>query len=250
MILRLLLALAVLYAGFRFVQWLRKQPRPRQIQAGLVAGTLVLLVLVATGRAPWLLALLGAVAAIGMRLVSLLRFIPPNLLMKVVQRLRDQLGLGGGATGSGRVSAIETVFFTMRLDHETGELDGVVSRGAFAGRRLNELGLEQLRELLHTCRTQDAEGARLLESYLDRVHGAGWRRTEDGTAEEGTSQGNPSGPLSPEEAYQILGLENGASREAIIAAHRRLIQKLHPDRGGSTFLAAKINQAKAVLIGE
>ncbi|SMF95899.1 hypothetical protein SAMN02949497_3276 [Methylomagnum ishizawai] len=77
-----------------------------------------------------------------------------------------------------------------------------------------------------------------------------WQRL--GRASPASEPGRPARPggrMDVEEARQILGVPPGASREDIIAAHRRLMQRLHPDRGGSDYLAAQINQAKAVLLG-
>ena len=62
------------------------------------------------------------------------------------------------------------------------------------------------------------------------------------------SAGTGSAPNSRSEALAILGLTEDASRDEIIAAHRQLIQKLHPDRGGTAFLAAQINRAKEILL--
>jgi hypothetical protein len=136
----------------------------------------------------------------------------------------------------------------MTLDHDSGTLDGEVLAGRHAGVRLGALSLVQLQALLLDYRREDADSARLLESYLERVHGPQWH--EGFAREEGAAEAGFTGPMTRDEAWRILGLEADADRESIIAAHRRLMQKLHPDRGGSDYLAAKINQAKDCLLGE
>ena len=136
----------------------------------------------------------------------------------------------------------------MSLDHDSGTMDGEVLRGRFAGRRLSDLDVAQLIDLLAECRGADGQSASVLEAYLDRTWGPDWRKNEG--AETGDQEGPlPNGGMTTAEAYEILGLQPGASEETIIEAHRRLMQRLHPDRGGSTYLAAKINQAKDLLLG-
>jgi len=162
--------------------------------------------------------------------------------------------LGGiGAGGSpGQSSRVRTRFFDMRLDHETGELDGDVLEGPHAGRSLSELDVADLVAMLPRVRAEDSKSARLLEAYLDRRH-PNWRadrpggQASDGGAEDGA--GETGGSMTTEDAYRVLGLTAGASEAEIRNAHQRLIRHLHPDRGGSSFLAAQVNRARDVLLG-
>lgn len=134
----------------------------------------------------------------------------------------------------------------MQLDHDSGVMYGSVTEGPFAGQNLGDLSEAQFIDLLQYCREQDTDSARLLEAYLDKRFGDSWRQDDPTGQRDAPSAGNSS--LSIQEAYEILGLKTGASREEIIEAHRRLMQKNHPDRGGSDYLAAKINQAKDLLL--
>ncbi len=160
----------------------------------------------------------------------------------------------------GQASEASSEYLAMTLDHDSGEMRGRVLRGRFAGRELHELDLDLLLELLAECELNDADGARLLETYLDRTQGDAWRAAGHGEAGGGAggrtggrtggrASAARSAPMAFEEAYEILGLAPGASEDEIKEAHRKLMQKIHPDHGGSTYLAAKINQAKDVLLG-
>jgi hypothetical protein len=151
---------------------------------------------------------------------------------------------------AGQTSTVATAFLRMTLDHDTGRMEGTILRGRFAGMRLEELGPADLLVLLRECRAEDEEGARLLEAYLDRAHPE-WRDELAGERAGGGSGGgtrSTSGDMSVDEAYAILGVAAGADAEAIKEAHRRLMVKLHPDHGGSDYLATKINRARDVLL--
>jgi hypothetical protein len=141
-------------------------------------------------------------------------------------------------------------FVRMQLDHDTGALSGEVISGSFAGRSLDALDREELLALRDEA-SGDGESLALVEAYLDRRM-PGWRDDVEGDAAAGAGAGGASdatGPMTNQQAYEILGLAPGASQADIRAAHRRLMKKVHPDQGGSTFLAAKINEAKDLLIG-
>jgi hypothetical protein len=159
-------------------------------------------------------------------------------------------GRGGAAPGAGQSSDVETAWLRMSLDHDSGTMDGLVLQGRFRGRRLGELAAPDLLELLAELRVADADSAALLEGYLDAVH-AGWRQAQG--AGEGAGGGASAGgaeAMTREEAYRVLGLEPGAGPDEVRAAYRELMKRVHPDQGGSAYLAAKLNQAKALLLGE
>jgi hypothetical protein len=136
----------------------------------------------------------------------------------------------------------------MEIDHSTGAVEGSVLAGAQAGRRLSSLDPMSLRHLYNECGALDPEGIPLLEAYLDRRF-SGWREDTQGDRDTRTRTHAQSGVMTKDEAYQILGLQPGASLDEVRHAHRTLIKKLHPDQGGTAYLAARVNQAREVLLG-
>ena len=230
LILILLIAALVAISMLRRRPWLLRHPAVRSILIGVATlGAMYL-----STRFHWSILLFG--------LAPLL----PKL-WGAFNRARAARGPTAGST-----SRVEADWLRMTIDHDTGKLDGEVLNGAFRGRTLDSLDHRELLVLLSECRRNDSESARLLEAYLDRRIGGDWRR---GDARDDAGGGGPQGgagvaevPMTVPQALQILGLEPDASRTAIVAAHRRLIQKLHPDRGGSSYLAAQINRAKDVLL--
>jgi hypothetical protein len=214
----------------------------RQTLIGL--GILLLLVLVLTGRLGVLIPALGAVlAALFATVTRLLPLLIP-LLIQNLPRWRRYRQQGGDATGAAS-STVQSRYLRMRLQHATGDLSGEILEGPHAGRGLSDLELPELADLYRVYARNDPESARLLNAYIDRLYGNHWNDNGEGQKD----RVNPA-QMDKVEAYEILGLPRDASREDIINAHRRLIQKLHPDRGGSDYLAAKINQAKDLLLGD
>lgn len=149
-------------------------------------------------------------------------------------------------SASANVSKVRSRYLAMELDHDTGALGGRVVDGAFAGWDLMDLGPEDTRKLLDEV-AGDADSINLLENWLD-ANRAGWREYFAGEGAETGSAGS-SGRSPVEEAYAVLGLKPGASDDDIRAAHRELMKGVHPDRGGSEYLAARINEARDLLLG-
>jgi DnaJ-like protein len=150
----------------------------------------------------------------------------------------------GGQRSPGQTSRVRSQFLDMILDHDSGALSGGIVAGPYAGRSLDEFDLPQLTAMFTGF---DAESASLLESYLDRRFPA-WRQDAQSDAAGRQSRPASGGKMTNEEAYQILGLQPGAGRDEIGRAHRALMKKLHPDQGGSTYLAARVNEAKDTLL--
>jgi len=146
---------------------------------------------------------------------------------------------------TGQVSRVRSAFLEMELDHDTGAMRGHILAGQYEGADLDALDVPALTGFLPAI---DEESRALLMAYLDRREPS-WRDHVQGGAAAGAG-GSPlgSGKMTEEEAYQILGLQPGASGDEIGRAHRSLMKKLHPDQGGSTYLAARVNEAKDVLL--
>ncbi|EWY39322.1 molecular chaperone DnaJ [Skermanella stibiiresistens SB22] len=202
--------------------------------SGVVIAVVVVVFLAVTGR-------LATAMAVG-------AFAFPLFL-----RWRSLLNRIKAAAGpsEGQSSTVETDHLRMRLDHDSGRMGGEVLRGPFRGRELDDLSLTELLALLEECQTSDSRSATILEAYLDRVRPENWRPAgggPNGRTEEGEASRGGGGAMTRNEAYEVLGLEPGASAGEIKDAHRRLMLKMHPDQGGSTYLAAKINQAKDLLL--
>jgi hypothetical protein len=147
----------------------------------------------------------------------------------------------------GATSRVRSAMIEMELDHDTGDMRGSVLAGPHAGKSLDALNRDELADLARLCLSSDPDGARLLEAYLDRRF-PGWRVDAEGDEDTGPRRDTHSGAMTEQEAYEILGLQPGASTDEIRSAHRTLMKKLHPDQGGPTYLATRVNQAKDVLL--
>jgi hypothetical protein len=158
-------------------------------------------------------------------------------------------------TGGPRLSSVRTAFLEMTLDQSTGALSGHVLAGSFTGRDLGGLSRADLAALWRECRAGEPQSRQLLEAYLDR-RWPEWRAEmpRSGGADNGASSNQGNGgsraPMTRAEAHEVLGLPPGASIDDIKSAHRNLMKRLHPDQGGSNYLAAKINEAKDILTGK
>lgn len=246
---RLIVLLALVGGVLWFLHWFRRTP-PEQVakflrRSLLYGGIGLLVLLAATGRLNPVFAALAAAVPMILRTVNMLRVLP---LIQQLLRAFGLSGLPGAAAGGGQTSSIRTRFLEMKLDHASGDMDGLVVEGPMQGRRLSELDLEQLLELLTLCRSMDAQSAAVLEAYLDRARGDAWREHAQGP--DAPPPGATGAEMTRDEALSVLGLTKAAGKEEVRDAHRRLMQRLHPDRGGSDYLAAKINEAKRLLLGD
>lgn len=243
----LLIIIAVIALLFiiRFL-YQRSTPDLRKIGQYLLFGLLgaLFLFLLATGRLHWLFAAVAAAIPLFFRMLPLLRYVP--LLRGLYKKYQARQS---GATGKAQsqTSSVRSRFVVMTLNLDSGQINGEVLEGQFRGKFLKDMTLTQLLEFLEECQN-DQESLSLLAAYLDREHPE-WRdqNHDSDTSHSGTNYSS-SGNMSVEEACEILGLPIDATQAQIREAHRKLINRLHPDHGGSNYLAAKINLAKDTLL--
>ncbi len=234
------LALAALMVLLRSL-WIRTGLSTRQtvMTIGVALLVIAVIALTLTGRLNWIVTALAAILGLtrwiggGARLARWLRSLHGGASNAPASGPRPHAASGNATTST------ESSFFRMTLHHASGHMDGEIKQGRHKSRFLSELSFAELVTLISDVHDYDSQ--HLLEAYLDH-HYPDWRADR---------RGDPSTPtMDRREALEALGLEAGAGRDEIVAAHRRLIQRLHPDRGGSTYLAALLNRAKDILIDE
>lgn len=230
----LLAVAAVVYILYRRAQSMPPHKRRSEyIKLGLGLVVVVTVIAAATGRMHWVGAALTGL------LVALRQFAPVLIrLFPMLASLR-----GSKAAAGGQHSTVETSILRMQLDHDSGKLEGEVLKGQYLGWRLADMERDALTQLRDYCQLEDADSLQLLESYLEQ------RFPGENTFEQKPPPPASEGTISRSQALAVLGLATDASDDDIVNAHRKLMQKLHPDRGGSDYLAAKINQAKDFLLG-
>ncbi len=225
--------------GALVIRWF-VNANPANMARGIKFGAIglamaVILVLAVTGTLPLLL---GAIA-------------PLLALVLAFRKLRNsRMGpTGDWDSSGGQQSTVTTDRLDMTFDHDSGELNGRVTAGRFAGRMLSEMSLDELRSLLQeSAVARDTQSSSVLTSYLDRTYGEDWHDGAGAGQQEGRAPQSDDA-MARDEALRVLGLPAGATEKEIRAAHRRLMKQAHPDHGGSDYLASKINQAKDVLLG-
>ncbi|VAW60507.1 DnaJ domain protein [hydrothermal vent metagenome] len=230
----IVLLILLLLAGYIIyrLRWLSVEQKKRYLKlAAITGGIALLVVLTLTGKLNWLLAGVGALLALLPKVARLLMGAWPRI-SPYFNRYQQN-----------KHSSMQTQFIHLQVSLITGELQGEVLQGKHKGEKLQLMSLAQLLSLLDECREGDSASALLLASYLDRTH-AGWSGDE---AEEFKPSGADA-EMGQQQARDILGVPASATKKDINKAHKRLMQKLHPDRGGSDYLAQQINQARDLLL--
>ncbi|MBC6414157.1 MAG: DnaJ domain-containing protein [Chromatiales bacterium] len=213
MYLYILLTIATIVIGLLLIRWIRLQPKENRLRYYLYLIAALLVGMAATGRLHWFVAAGGVALPLLIKLFSFLRWTP--LLLGLYQTIKR-----GGAGFSRHNSANASPEMVQNLLY-----------------RLASLNNQEMRKLIEILKQRDPQAASFVEAYFNR-------------RPHSTQQGGAPKNITSKEAYKILGLEAGASREQITQAHRKLMQKFHPDRGGTPYMAAMINDAKRILLEE
>ncbi len=217
----------------------KKQGKIAWVRAALIGFATLMIFLTVTGRVHVIAGVIGALLPLITRALPLIRYWPLiNSFMKKMGGSSAQTS----STASAGTSRVSTALLDMTLDIQTGKMDGTIIAGGFLGRKLSGLSLAELKGFYQECLQSDIDTVRLLDAYVKQEYGEQWEgNTENASATQ-------SGPMSSEEARLVLGLEGQPDKGDIIKAHRKLISKLHPDKGGNDYLATKINQARDILL--
>lgn len=233
MLVRLVLLTLLLGLCLYSIHYIRRQPAEDQKRlwwkAIFIGGGITLGLLAITGRMHWIGLIVAAIVPIFKSVLALAARAMPVILPWMQHKARQN---------QARAQSTTTPYLQFVVD-DNGDMGGLITRGALVGKQLKDLTQDQLLSFYRECQTcRDSRD--VFTVYLNKYH-------------PGILRGNsknvkvPNG-LSQQEAQDILGLQAGFSKKDVIQAHRNLIQKLHPDRGGNDYLAAQINAAKERLL--
>jgi len=246
----LILGVLLLGAVVMLLRWYGQADTKKLKSSARWTGILLLLIIIlffaATGRLGAAFAFLMGLFAWAWRVFNMIQM--GNQMASMFRSARSGFGSGmaSGAT-SGQTSQVQSAFLRMTLNHDTGGMDGEVLKGTFMGKRLVQMSRTDLSALLGEM-SADADSLQLLEAFMDRAH-PDWREGATGTEQGGARPpARHENVMGLDEARRILGVAENATDDQIKAAYRRLMAQLHPDKGGSDYLAAKVNQAKDMLL--
>lgn len=231
MVIRLALAVIFFFLLSYFLAVYKKTPKNQQKQLlrnyGSLIAVALLVVFIATGKLNWLIGALGSAGLLIWRNLFLLKKFAP-LLFQLANK------------HAGFAPIIRTKFLKVQLSKEN--LQGEIIEGPLKGNQLAELSSEDIEKLSLYYKENDKESLLLLHAYIQHQNINPNSRQQNSQYQEPSSL-----EPSKKEALEILGLDDSAGREEILKAHKKLLQRLHPDRGGSNYLAAKVNRAKDIL---
>jgi len=241
-LLLLLTAVAVIWYSYRW--WNNQDPNKRNKSLwtyGLWGLAAVLILLTVSGRAHWITGAIGA-------LLPMIKAMLPQLqrLLPFAMQWRKSQAQQGQLTGE---------WVKLKVDPLTGVMDGLVLKGSFEGQALSALSESQLKALLGDCLDHEMKSTQLLATFLQHSYGEQWQTTfadvlqqHSAQSQQQASSGVSNGPLSTKDAYEVLGVDEDSTKEDILKAYKSMMQKVHPDRGGSDYLTRLVSEAKDLLL--
>ena len=241
LILLIAFALLIFVGYYLFKKRSKKQDKAAVMRAVLIGFATLMIFLTVTGRVHVIAGVIGAMLPLITRALPLIRYWP---LLSSFLKKSGASSASTANTGSGGTSRVSTALLDMTLDIQTGRMNGTITAGGFVGRQLSELSLAELKGFYQESLQSDTDTVRLLDAYVRQEYGEQW----EGNSHTDNTSATQGGPMSAEEARLVLGLGDQPSKADIVKTHRKLISKLHPDKGGSDYLATKINQARDILL--
>lgn len=208
------------------------------IRLGLVVAVIAFFIMALTGKIHFLLGVIAGLLPFAKRYLPLILLTAMPFLKRVLSKNQQQ-------AIPGQQSEVVTNTLKMTLDHDSGDMEGEILDGPYQDSLLSSLSFEQLQEVYQYCLQHDGEAARLLDSYFQRHFSEQWQQSQQ-------HAGGDQAPtdMTIDEALDILELDANPSDEDIQKAHKRMMAKFHPDKGGSHYMAVKINQAKELLLSQ